>query len=422
MSGAAPVAARRRRRRHAAFAVIVLAALGVGQELLLRALFPVPEVAGFNRIAYQMLAGTSPSLRSTLKRGLACVDLRFRSRPDGFDERHRLNLYGFRGDDFSIEPPAGRQRVLVLGDSVAEGQGAPESATIAAALARRWKDAEVLNLGVVAADLPRLARLARDATALLRPTHVVLVLYANDLPAPPLDPALDGPPPAFPRQAAPWWTPRAAELLGRVATDRPIYRRWPRPVLPFFPAVPDPANPWSRVAAAPADVEVSLFRAMVDGAINPWLAEQADALPAMLAHDFSLGGSAAPYLRTIAGSCQRADARLLVAYVPFCGVVDRRYAAALIQMGMAPALAEALPADPVYRRQNRHLTEACSRLGLAFVDATEPLRSAERSGVPQYWRYDTHPTPDGYATIAHAIAAAWNPGGHTPDREPGHSP
>jgi lysophospholipase L1-like esterase len=406
MRGANPSPSPKRRRRQALFAVSVLSTLLVAQELLLRFLFPIPPVHGFNRIHYQMLAGTSPTLRQSLRRGLAYVDLRFISRPDGFDHRHRLNLFGFRGSDFSIDRPADRRRVIVLGDSVAEGQGASESATIAAHLSRHWPDAEVLNLGVVAADLPRLAHLAHDAIPLLRPTDVVLVLSANDLPAPPLDPSRLGPSRSFPRNTTPPAFPHAFALVVRILSQQPIYRRWPRPTLPFFPAVPAPTNPWTHVTSPPADIDPDLLQAMAAGQLNPWLAEQADAIPGMLAHDFSLGGSAAPYLRTIAAYCRQVQARLLVAYVPFCGVVHRRYADVQIQLGMAPAVAEALPSDPIYRRQNHHLDEVCARLRLPLVDTTEPLQAADQAGTLQYWPYDTHPTPQGYATIAQAIASA----------------
>ena len=75
-------------------------------------------------------------MRTSLKRGLVYDRLLVESQPDGFSEIHNLNLYGFRGQDFAIDPPGDRRRILVIGDSVVEGQGAPEDLTIAAELAR----------------------------------------------------------------------------------------------------------------------------------------------------------------------------------------------------------------------------------------------------------------------------------------------
>lgn len=407
--GARP--ARQSRRRRGAFLLAVLLVLAVIQEILFRSLFCVPEVEGFNRLRYQMMAGTHPDLPAALKQGLVYDRLRFESDLDGFSELHSLNLYGFRTADFTIEPAPGRRRILLLGDSVVEGQGAPDSATIAASwkreLARDGVRAEVINLGVVAATVDRLTRLARDAVPLLRPTDVVLVLYANDLPAPPIPPDLLGDAPRFPRRNLPAWTPRAVELLARAARGAPIHRRWPQRVIPFFPAVPSPRNPWTNRQGPPAGLDPAIYQSMRAGRINPWLTEQAEALPGMLAHDFSTGGMPTAYLRRIAEICRQEKANLLVAYVPFHAVVSARYAPALKRLGMDSRVADALASDPSYRRQNVMLEGLCGVLDLPFCDTTEALAAAEAAGTPQFWSYDSHPRPAGYATIARAIHRAW---------------
>ena len=145
---------------------------------------------------------------------------------------------------------------------------------------------------------------------------------------------------------------------------------------------------------------------MVAGTINPWLREQSEALPGMLAHDFTKGGSPLHFLMRMDQLCRSRDIRLVVAYVPFCGVVHSRYASSLTRLGMQPVTAQALARDPIYRRQNRLLAEVCTTLGIPLADATEDLRRAEEQGIPQYWEFDTHPRPAGYATIARSIHAA----------------
>ena len=99
-----------------------------------------------------------------------------------------------------------------------------------------------------------------------------------------------------------------------------------------------------------------------------------------------------------------------MAYVPFCGVVHSRYASSLTRLGMQPVLAEVLVHDPIYRRQNRLLAEVCTTLAVP-ADATEDLRRAEAQGIPQYWEYDTHPRPAGYADnrSEHTCRAGPNP-------------
>jgi lysophospholipase L1-like esterase len=402
---------RRRRGRRLVFVIVLLAPLLAGQEVLFRAIFPLPEVYGFNRVRYQMLSKDSPTYQETIRRGFVYDRLLFRSEPDGFSEIHRLNRYGFRGPDFTIDPTRGRRRILVIGDSVTEGQGAPESGTITAELdrllARDGVSAEVINLGVIAATLLHLTDLTRDAIPLLRPTDVVLVLYANDLPAPPYPTYLRQPPTSFPRRDDPWWTPRVIELIRCALRNEPIYRRWPpHPAVSFFPAVPDPTNPWTGKPGPPPGLDPAIYRAMVTGTINPWLKEQSEGIPGMLSHDFEEGGRPTVYLEHIQMWCRSIGANLVVAYVPFCGVTHPRYAATLVKLGMDRTTAEALASDPVYRRQNAMLAELCPRLGLPLADATEALIRAEASEGPQFWSFDTHPRPAGYATIARRIHEA----------------
>jgi len=409
MSNPLPVAGGRRRgRRHWQFVIAVLAGICVGQEFLFRLLFPLPEVGGFNRVRYQKLAPGDPRTAPLINRGLAYERVKFESLPDGFSEIHRLNVYGFRGGDFSIEPKPGRRRILMLGDSFVEGQGAPERDTIPSLLtgllASDGTPAEVINLGVVAASLTDMTLLARDAVPLLHPQDVILVLYANDLPALPYPRAFDEPGAEFPRQVWPAM-PRLLDLLFRVANDEPIYRRWPpRPVISFFQPVPDGANPWTEVDAAPAGLAPDYYAAMREGRLNPWLWQQARVLPGMLAHNFSQSdASPIRYFERIAALCQAENARLLIAYVPFCGVVDRRYTPALVKMGMDPSVAEALCSDVIYRRQNELLGQLCGDMNLSLADTTDALKQAELGGIPQFWDVDTHPRPAGYATIAGEI-------------------
>ncbi len=382
----------------------------MGQEALFRSLFPFPEVAGFNRISYQMTAQGHPKLRALLKRGLVYDRLLVESEPDGYAETHGLNVYGFRGRDFAIDPSPGQRRVLLISDSVTEGMGAPDSATIACQLerllARDGDRAEVINLGVIAATLNHTMVLARDAIPLLRPTDVVIVLYANDLPAPPYAPSFDRPGPSFERSKEIWWMPRVVALFLRYARDEPICIRWLNAPIRFFPPAPDPANPWSRPTQQPGRLEPALHHAMMAGTLNPWLKAQSDDLPGQLGHDFAKGGSPVRHLTRIAEVCKSVGSRLMVAYVPFCGVVSRRYVPSLVELGMDRTTAEALAVDPIYRRQNRVTTGVCTSLELPLADATADLVQAEAAGVPQYWTYDTHPRPAGYATIARRIHRA----------------
>ncbi len=401
---------RPRRRPVWLFPALTLTLIGAGQEALFRSLFPFPEVTGFNRISYQMMAQGHPKLRYMLRRGLVYDHLLVESEPDGIAHIHSLNIYGFRGRDFAIDPAPGQRRVLLIGDSVTEGIGAPDSATIACQLerllARDGESAEVINLGVIAATLNHTTVLARDVIPLLKPTDVVIVLYANDLPAPPYQRSFDMEGPSFPRSTELWWLPRVVALVLRYVHDEPISIRWLNAPIRFFPPVPDPANPWSDSTLQPGRLKPALLRAMMAGKLNPWLKAQSDDLPGQIGNDFTKGGLPVRHLTRIAELCKAVGSRLIIAYVPFCGVVSRRYVPSLVELGMDRTTAEALAVNPIYRGQNRVLNEVCSSLKLPLADATADLAHAEEAGVPQYWSYDTHPRPAGYATIARRIHRA----------------
>jgi lysophospholipase L1-like esterase len=227
------------RRLVFAFALLILT-----QELLLRAVFPVPEVSNFDRARYAPL-GIVPDPEAPPS--LAHASFTWVSEPDGFEFVHRLNLHGFRDGEWPLAPPPRATRIAFVGDSFVEGFSTGEDGTIPlvfeALAAGGGLSVDALNLGVGGADLAAYARLLRDAVPLLRPRDVILVLYANDVIPLRFDPAWLETPLAPDRASA--WTPRLALVLRRVSEGLPVPRRWHAAPIPFLPAAPDPRNPWS---------------------------------------------------------------------------------------------------------------------------------------------------------------------------------
>ncbi len=407
------------------FRLVTLLVLVAGQEALFRIMFPRPEVVGFNRIHYQQMAQSHPQFSKAMERGLVYDRLLMESRPDGFAEIHDLNMYGFRGPDFRVDPDPARRRILVVGDSVVEGEGVGDDETITAEwsriLAREGTPAEVVNLGVVAASLPHLWILTRDAVNLLHPADVVVSLYCNDLPAPDDPKLLQAPTETFPRVPADR-RPRIVDLIDRAIYEKPIHRRWFHPTIRFFSPVPDGTNPWSGDVPKPESLRADLYEDMKAARIIPWLYAQSRDMPRLLSHDFSTGGSPVEFLRRMRDVCRAAGARMMVAYTPFCGVVHPRYAQTLIDLGMDPDEAAALAVDPKYRNQNRVTADACRELDLPLADSTPDLEAAE-AVAPQYWAYDSHPNARGYATVARRIHETWRATlANAPKPEPGATP
>lgn len=126
-------------------------------------------------------------------------ELNYDSNPRGyFDQtgglRYRINGYGFRGPDYPLAKPPGVQRIVLIGDSFAFGEGVRFEHTLGERLERRLNDrgggaapVEVLNLGVGGAGtLSELSYLRHRGIA-LEPDLVLWLYVLNDAGAAQLD-------------------------------------------------------------------------------------------------------------------------------------------------------------------------------------------------------------------------------------------
>lgn len=388
-----------RRGRNAAFTLLLALASLLAGEVLFRAVFPLPEVSNFNRVAFSELP---PELRAR-RPALMNASFRWTSEPDHVWFVHALNLYGFRDDDtWCLEPPARAHRVMFVGDSFVEGVMAPDDATIArrfASAAAGRERVETMNLGVGGTGLSQHLRLMAAALPLFRPRTVFLVMYANDLPPPAYDPRwLEGVAPVrFKR-----WLPRAAHVAWRAWRGAVVPRRWHTAAFPFFGPVPDPTNPLTgRAPGYEPLVEPALLDAMKRGALNPYLADHLE----RSATDLLKHADASPHLRGARDLATRHGAALRVAYLPHSLQVSDHY------LAFARRYAVVEPATsltgPAYQQQAAELGEACRALGVPFLDLTPLLRGEERAGRRLYWDYDNHMRPEGYAFVADALARWW---------------
>ncbi|MBI5630488.1 MAG: SGNH/GDSL hydrolase family protein [Elusimicrobia bacterium] len=98
---------------------------------------------------------------------------------------YRINSLGLRGPEIPLRKPAGRRRVLLLGDSVVFGALVPEAETLSArleAFLRRGGDAswEVLNGGARGYDIWDYEAFLRLKGLALEPDIVAVGLFMND--------------------------------------------------------------------------------------------------------------------------------------------------------------------------------------------------------------------------------------------------
>lgn len=106
------------------------------------------------------------------------------SSPDFIESYERTNAHGLRDAERSVEKPEGVRRLLLLGDSVVEGYGLQETATISSQLQSLYGEenqgTEVLNFGVSAyCTLAEIELLATKGVK-FAPDTVVLVFVEND--------------------------------------------------------------------------------------------------------------------------------------------------------------------------------------------------------------------------------------------------
>lgn len=397
-------------RRARFFAAATLAIIAMGQEAVFRLVFPLPEVMGFNRSYYTANGSSDLPIQRGPIIPMMNQTIRHESLPDGFVFEHHYNLYGFRGPDFPIQPPADRPRILFVGDSFVEGLGASEGRTIPVQFARllaRDQPVEVINLGICGIGFPEYVRLVRDGVALLKPEAVVLVVFANDLPSAPLGKVAEAPARRFAWRSV--WVPRIVQLLGRAFRHDPIPSRFRHPTRPAIPPVPGPLNILTHLEPPP-ETETALLEAMRAGRANPCLPWYPAVMDAFLRHEFKPDGEADAALRLIAEDCRAADVRLIVAYVPYSVIANPAYHNAQDRLN-PHGVGSTVPIEsPEYLNQQRYLESIASRLDVPLIDLTVPFQEVERAGHQLYWPIDGHCNAAGYRLIAEVCATFWRSG------------
>jgi lysophospholipase L1-like esterase len=266
--------------------------------------------------------------------------------------------------------PAGRRRVLLLGDSFAFGVNVPTDQTIAADLAARLPgDRDVVNLGCPGYGPDQALLRLESVQESLHPDDVVLVLFpANDFE----DLAKN----------------RLFDVTGGGALVRPgrtcLDEEAPalRSLLLFDLFQPSRLEWTSRY--------VGLYRRLFDDGYDT----------DMLARPSSPGSTAKralmrTILREFKRRLQTAGARFFVAVIPSNESFDNP--AFLWQHG-SPA-GDRFPLEAL-------VVAICSEEGIASVAAADVLASSQRAPRELYEARDGHLTPLGYRLVAEAIAAA----------------
>jgi len=157
-------------------------------ELAVRFVLPEPPVTNFTAVPRSIRQPSElPGLPFTLRPG-AVVRQSFPGDPRGYfgpEEAltYRINAQGFRGPEAAVPKPAGRFRIVGLGDSFTFGTGVREEDTFLAVLRRALAERgpyEVLNLGIMATGTSEQVSLLRHRALAYEPDLVLVCMFLND--------------------------------------------------------------------------------------------------------------------------------------------------------------------------------------------------------------------------------------------------
>ena len=210
-------------------------------ELTLRVIFPLPQALHFNRATYSNLYISPITDRQP---HLSNSSFTWSSIPDKATFTHKLNLYGFRDQQWQIQKDPTVTRIAFIGDSLVEGVMTEHQNTIPEYFSRlAGSNVRTMNLGVIAAGARQYISILRDAYKIFHPDQVIIVLYANDFPLSTEKsnpPTVRGEPPLLNK-----WIPHTFSLLNNLREHHTLPKRWGDDAIPFFAPTPHASNPWS---------------------------------------------------------------------------------------------------------------------------------------------------------------------------------
>ncbi len=370
------------------------------QEVVIRYCYPLPELSNFDRINYMVL---NPQGKKYFH--FRNSNWYWHSTLDTVAQfEHRLNMYGFRDKEWSIEKMPGTKRVFFIGDSFVEGIMAKQNETIPTAFSQASGEDnyEVFNCGIAGVGLDAYVQFMADAIPVYKPDIVFLCIYANDLS-----------PKSAPRQPVdkelinyPMMRPRFLEVHKQSKTNGDLRALWSDETSkPFFQPCPDNGNPWTnREDELKQLIDREMAQTIIDGNLSPYRAggflheiENLNQPPAL--------GTMLPYLKEI---CRNNGAEPIVVYIPSRNQVTDYYhpyeqALSNIHDSLTPDLT-----SEAYQLHQRVLSYQCQDFGIHFIDLTGVVKENETRGNRLYWNYDEHMRGKGYQLLGKNIWQQWN--------------
>lgn len=382
------------------FFIVLVVILFAFQEAVFRFVFPVPEIANFNRFNYSMMVSGESDGEI---RPLSNESYSWASDPDGEEFVHHLNLYGFRDETWTVK---GQNRAMFVGDSFVEGFMSNDDETIAdgfeAAARAAGNPMETLNLGTGASGIADYLAVIRDAVPIFRPDIVVLVLYGNDFPAAEdvgklLDSGVD----AVPTNS---WVPRLFVVVSRLLRGERVATRWIKKPFMFLPAADSgrsPLNDQAFLENVSAYVDPVILKSMEQGRFNPFVINEYTNYELYLKVPANIEGVIERTRDFIAAH----GGQLLLVHIPYRSQVSDHYLqyTKLFDKNKQPA--SLMSAQ--YQVHAEFLRAESEQLDVPYLDMTAILRQHEADGQRMYWDYDEHMKNTSYLITGKEIYSLW---------------
>jgi lysophospholipase L1-like esterase len=382
-------------------AIIITIITLILMEISFRIAFPIPEVTNFDRINYSV---TQIFDGRTYATGHSVFEVQ--STPDATKTfTYELNIYGFRDDEWQIKKEPGTRRIAFVGDSFAEGLMTERENNIPSTfrdIVRQQSKTriETMNWGSSGTGLPEYLKVVIDGGLIFKPDDLIVILFANDMLPPALDPQRLVP--IVPEYAKP--DIRVLTIFRKLLHKQPLMTRWHRKPFNLFPAVPNPLNPWSKHRTAvrfSKFVRPDIAKAMQEGKFNPFYAGTDD--------EKALSEQISPYVEEYIKQMKiTADinkARIYFVYIPLPAQVSDRY----LPYKLAYSYSDQTSLlDEKYQQSTRLVSKICAEYGIPFLDMTELLRKKEMDDKENlYWFYDGHLNAKGYQFAGNEIVKFW---------------